>query len=365
MQRDEFEALRPDVDVVDVPGGARLGSANPGITVIVPTFNSADHIAACLASVRLCLADAEVIVVDNASTDETCEVVRAVLPAAVLLAGEENVGFGRACNLGAERASNSHILYLNPDAELVSVNRIELATAAESAPFGMLAVMLVEGDAAARSTLRRHSGHWLNEFVGVHLLAMLSRYAPRPRYVREASGSGTYTVGGVAFMVSVEEFRAVGGFDERFFMYYEDTDLTQRYLRRCYPLRSSAALLVRHVGGASAPMPRRNALSFLGWLEYIDKWHGPAAAARGATVARIAYFILLSGLRVITKITGSARFRAKADQVALMLSNIATQGFDEGAAGGATRYPAAGLVAKRKFAFAAMEDNTDVNTNKQ
>jgi N-acetylglucosaminyl-diphospho-decaprenol L-rhamnosyltransferase len=331
----------------------------------VPTFDSADHIAACLTSVRLCLPDSQVIVVDNGSGDGTCEVALAVCPTAVFLTGHGNVGFGRACNLGAERASFDYILFLNPDAELISVDHGELAMLAQRERFGMLAAMLQEDESPPRPTLRRHSRHWLGEFVAVHLLAMLSPYAPRPRYVEKAVGRAVFTVGGAVFLVAAEEFRLVGRFDERFFMYYEDTDLTRRYRRMGYPLRVSSALLARHVGGASASPSRGNALSFLGWLEYIDKWYGPAAAARGATIARLVYSILLSTLRLVTTITGNERLRAKAKQVTMMMSHIATQGHDAGAANAATRYPAAGPLAKRKFASSALTDDGHVDASKK
>jgi len=364
VERDEFESLRPDAQVTSAGDGASPPPGKFGITVVVPSFNSADHIAACLASVCLCLPDAEVIVVDNGSADETCEVVRTAFPTAMLLTGHGNVGFGRACNLGIEQASNPYVLYLNPDAVLTFVDHVKLATAVREVPFGMLAAMLQQDDTPPRSTLRRHSGHWLNEFVAVHLLGMLSPYAPRPRYVEKADRRGTYTVGGAAFLVSLEEFRSVGRFDERFFMYYEDTDITQRYLRRGYQLRSSSALLVHHVGGASAPAPRRNALSFLGWLEYIHKWRGPAAAERGAAIARFVYSILLAALRLVTKLTGDTRFHAKTEQVEMMLSNIATQGLDASVADTATRYPAAGPIAARRFASSVLEDKSHFDTDK-
>ena len=189
-----------------------------------------------------------------------------------------------------------------------------------------------------------------------HLLAILSPFAPRPHYVERADERGTYTAGGAVFMVDAEEFRSLGGFDERFFMYYEDTDLTQRYLQQGNPLRSSHAMLASHLGGASAPVPRRNALSFLGWLEYVEKWHWHAAAVRGATIARTVYTTLLAGLRLTTRITGNARFRAKTEQVSAMLSNISTQGLDTEATHPHARYPAAGPIAARKFHSAIRND---------
>jgi N-acetylglucosaminyl-diphospho-decaprenol L-rhamnosyltransferase len=319
------------------------------ITVVVPTFNSAEHIAACLSSARRCLPGAQIIVVDNGSTDRTREIVRETFVDVELLTGHGNVGFGRACNLGADHATHEYVLYLNPDAELVVIDMQLLVSASQSRPFGLLAAFLKEGDSPPRPTLRRHSGHWFMEFVAVHLLAMLSQVAPRPRYVERAAGPGTYTVGGAVFLVDVEEFRSLGGFDENFFMYYEDTDLTQRYLQRGYPLRSSPALLASHLGGASAPAPRRNALSFLGWLEYVDKWHGPAAAARCAAIARVVYAGLLAGLRLAGRTTGNNRIRDKADQVSAMLSSIATEGFDPGSTEPHARYSAAGPITVSKF----------------
>jgi hypothetical protein len=327
-----------------------------GLTVVVPTFNSSDHIYACLSSVRRCLPDAEVIVVDNGSTDETCEVVRQGFPAAVILEGHGNVGFGRACNLAAKHASSEYVLYLNPDAELVSVDQDTLATLARSRPFGMVAAMVSQDEAPPRPTLRRQSDHWLAEFVAVRLLAILSPYAPRLRYVEQADGRGTYTVGGAVFLVAVDEFRSLGGFDERFFMYYEDTDLTQRYLRRGHPLRASPALLATHVGGGSAPTPRRLALGFLGWLEYVDKWHGTPAAMRAATVARTVYSLLVSVLGLIAKVTGNMRVRAKAEQLSAMLSDIATEGFDASATDPHPRYPTAAPITKCKFRSFVLDD---------
>jgi GT2 family glycosyltransferase/glycosyltransferase involved in cell wall biosynthesis len=330
-------------------------SRSPGVTVVVPTYESAEHISRCLASARKLIPDAELIVVDNGSADATCEVVRRGFPDATLLSGHGNVGFGRACNMGAARASKELLLYLNPDAELIAVEREALAEMWADGPLGMVAAMVSEGDRPPRPTLRRSSGHWLREFFGAHLLSILSRFQPRPRYVRQAEGDGVYTVGGAVFLVSRDEFQSLGGFDERFFMYYEDTDLTQRYRAAGYPLRSSPVLLARHLGGASAPIPRRNALSFLGWLEYVDKWHGAAAARRGARVARVTYAVLLGALRLTSAISRSGRVREKREELAAMLAHVSTQGLDgshgQGPGGShgeqRTRYPAAAMAVRR------------------
>jgi GT2 family glycosyltransferase len=176
----------------------------------VPTFNSADQIHACLLSVRRWLPDAEVVVVDNGSTDKTCEMVREAFPEVVLIAGHGNVGFGRACNLGADRASNAYVLYLNPDAELALVDQDALVALMQSRPLGIVGGMLIEEDGAVHPTMWRRYRHWLTQFVAVHLLAVLSPYAPRTRFVERAEVQGAYTVSGSIFLVAVDEFRSLG-----------------------------------------------------------------------------------------------------------------------------------------------------------
>jgi GT2 family glycosyltransferase len=348
--------------------GDRNSAAGEGkelsITVVVATFNSADHVDDCLRSVRCYLPGAQTIVVDNDSSDGTAEQVRERFPQTIVLAGHGNVGFGGACNLGAQRATGDYLLYLNPDAELVEADLQELVHQTQAPRFGILAGSLLDGG-FRKPLLRRSSRHWPVEMLGAHVLAILSPLAPPPRHVERADRPGLYTVSGAALMVRTREFRALGGFDERFFMYYEDTDLTQRYRKQGYPLRVSSTLAIRHIGGTSAPVPRRNALSFLGWLEYLAKWRGPGVARRAALAAKIAYSVVLGLLAPF----GEGRARAKAEELEAMLSHIALAGAEvpsasanvrsrgtlsarEGADGWpepSMRYPVAAPIAKRCF----------------
>jgi GT2 family glycosyltransferase len=133
-------------------------------------------------------------------------------------------------------------------------------------------------------------------------------------------------------------------------MYFEDADLAQRYLGRGHPLRVSPALLARHLGGASAPTPQRLALSFLGWLEYTDKWHGTASAVRAAAIARMVHSLLLFALRPLVNVTRSRRLQAKVEQL------TAVGALDASSADPHERYPAAGPIATRRFRSFARAD---------
>ena len=229
-----------------------------------------------------------------------------------ILSGHGNIGFGRACNLGARHASRGYLLYLNPDTEMVSVDLAALASILGRQPVGILAATLISADGSPRPTIRRRYSSWLLEFLAPHLLRILSRYAPRPRYFEQAKGRGVFTVDGAVFLVAAAEFKVLGGFDERFFMYSEDADLALRYRQAGWPLRAVSAVLARHEGGTSASTPRLLALSFLGWLEYTKKWHGRSAAVVGAILACVIYSTVLMVLRVLAAITRMRRISAKA-----------------------------------------------------
>src|SRR5947209_12980267 len=108
----------------DSSNGARV-LAPVDLSVVIVTYQSAGCIAGCLASVGDHLPGCEAIVVDNASTDGSPDVATRFRGVhAIRLT--DNIGFGRACNLGATAATRSHILFLNPDVTLVSAHTAEL-----------------------------------------------------------------------------------------------------------------------------------------------------------------------------------------------------------------------------------------------
>jgi GT2 family glycosyltransferase len=335
----------------DAPDTGRLE-----LTAVIPTFNSAEHIAACLSSIYRCLPDTEVIVVDNGSTDATCDIVVQRFPMVRVVSGHGNVGFGQACNLGAGLSSKQYLLYLNPDAELVSADRPALFNLVRARPLGMVGVTLMERSETPHPSVRRRYKYWLSEFAALQVLAILSRLAPKPRYVERAHTNGIYMVSGAACLVAVDEFLALGGFDKRFFMYYEDTDLSRKYRQLGYPLSSTGALLARHVGGASTTSSYGLALSFLGWLEYVNKWHGEREAKRAAALALAVYATVVHLLHIAALATRSRHFEDKAEQIGTMLRYIARGGDFNRSSASQSLYPAASPLARRVFRRFAPSD---------
>src|SRR5437899_12467319 len=98
--------------------GGRAGM----ISAVIVTYDSAECVGRCIVSVRDALPDAEFVVVDNGSHDDTVSAIRAAAPQARVIQSGENLGFGRACNAGAEAARGSHVLFLNRDAVVTPVH---------------------------------------------------------------------------------------------------------------------------------------------------------------------------------------------------------------------------------------------------
>ena len=227
------------------------------MAVAVVSKDTRDLLHACLTSLwpDAQAGRAEVWVVDNASEDGSAEMVRSEFPWVRLVASPENVGYGRAVNLVAERTAGRWIAASNSDIE-VTPGAIEalLATGAADQRAGALAPRLALPDGTSQ-----HSVHPFPTLrftaafnLGVHLLSprvadrlcLEGHWDPtRARYVPWAIAA--------FLLVRREAFEAVDGFDEEQWMYAEDLDLGWRLDRAGWKTRYEPRATVRHVGAAS------------------------------------------------------------------------------------------------------------------
>ena len=181
----------------------------------------------------------------------------------MVIKNDENLGFGRACNLAAEAARGSHVLFLNPDVVLTAVRQEELHRLLATRSFGLVGSVL-EGDGDPR----RAEESWTKEYFA-HTFETL-----RPREWRPAARrpkTDLSWVSGAMLLVSRKEFLELGGFDPRFFLYYEDRDLSRRYRAANLPVRTTEALRGRHAIGTSSASDGLRAgpmaWSLLGWIQ--------------------------------------------------------------------------------------------------
>lgn len=250
------------------------------LSAIVVAHNSSSVVATCCQSLRSLIPSAEIIVVDNASTDDTRQLC-CQFDGVTLLANGVNAGYGRACNQGAEAASGSHVLFLNPDVEIVEANLQALEREQRASPFGLAAPMLRRSASGARA-----ARHWTFDLAS-HVLGPLwpREIPPPPRLVIRRSN---WWPAGALLLVDRAEFLGLGGFDRRFFLYYEDLDLARRYRAANLPIRSTAAIRAHHRAGTSstsAGAVSRNGWSYLSWIEYLCVWNGRDTAVRAAKLA--------------------------------------------------------------------------------
>lgn len=216
------------------------GTPAPLLTgsVIIVNYNGRQHLERCLPSVLEAGPPAEVIVVDNASSDGSAECVVTTFPQARLIRNEANLGFGRGANVGAHEARGGCLVFLNPDT-VVEAGWLEaLVAALEAHPEAGLVTsrILLLGDPARINTCGNEvhvSGLTLCRGLGQERSALAQAHE-----VGAASGA--------AFAIRRELFQALGGFDESFFMYMEDTDLSWRARLAGYRCLCIPASNVRH-----------------------------------------------------------------------------------------------------------------------
>jgi len=221
-------------------------------TVVIPTLDARDLLRDALGSLERQTVRPEVVVVDNASSDGTADVVRHEFPWARLVVNGENLGFGRAVNRGAAEAESDVLVLLNNDVvcEPELVERICEPFLHESV--GMVAGVLLQARSPDRvdsagievdPTLRSFDYLW-------------NRSVDELAAARDPLGP----CGGVA-AYRLSAFRDAGGFDEAFFAYWEDVELALRLRLAGWECRlaPAARALHRHGAtlGASSPAARR------------------------------------------------------------------------------------------------------------
>nr|WP_256476436.1 glycosyltransferase family 2 protein [Siccirubricoccus soli] len=245
------------------------------VTVLVIAFNSAAVLPGCLAALPR---GVRLVVVDNASTDDSAAIAEAAGAEVIRLPG--NLGFGRAANLGFARAETPFGLLLNPDTRAAPGMVEALLEAAARYPEAALLAPRIETEEGELQFGR---------------LPVLLRHRGRARPVPPVGDCCAPYVGGAAMFFRLEVFRALGGFDPEIFLYYEDDDICMRLRAAGHALVHVEAARLLH-GNARSSAPSA-AVSFgkewhMAWSRQhmLRKHRGAwrAAAAGGLLMAELA-----------------------------------------------------------------------------
>lgn len=236
------------------------------IAVIVVAFNSSSTIEGCLRGLMLDPAVVSIAVVDNASDRNTRVIVdrvRTHYPGQLdYVVGQGNVGFARGCNLGARTvASADFVAFVNPDVELTG-RLSSLIPAIEHHSAAIVAAGL-SGHADVEFANARRQLTLKREFVKVIRGSRVYMYrAGLPNAGPAEFGIRVAQVDGALMLMTRETFEKLGGFDERFELYYEDVDLSIR-ARELGGTLFVPIEIGRHLGGVSSGSVRGSAYSVL------------------------------------------------------------------------------------------------------
>ncbi|MFZ2058759.1 MAG: glycosyltransferase family 2 protein [Acidimicrobiales bacterium] len=251
------------------------------VAAVVVNYNAGAALGECVASLER-EGVRTVLVVDNGSTDDSLECLGAKNPGVNVLHTGRNLGFGGGVNLGARRAAGALLLVCNPDLVLQPGALGAMADRlAQDRSLGLVGPALVtpagdlQSSGRAFPTLRRSS---VQAVLGV--LLPTNAYSRRYREANRArAGTGIVDwVTGACFLIRREAFDAVGGFDDRYFMYVEEVDLCWRLARAGWRTGYESSARVLHLAGVStATVPYRMIAA-----HHLSLWRFARRTARGS-----------------------------------------------------------------------------------
>ncbi len=218
----------------------------PTVSVVIVNYKGASDTIACLEGIRGLdwpSEAVEVVVVDNASGGDDVARIRAAAPGATVIAAKTNLGFAAGCNLGARKSSGTHIAFLNNDARPDPQFLRAAVGVLEARPsVGAVAAKVLDW-AGERVDFVASGLSWYGQGFKLHVGAEDDGSFDEERDVLFGTGS--------ALVVRRSAFDRVGGFDERYFMFFEDVDLGWRLWLAGFSVRYVPSALVFHRHHAS------------------------------------------------------------------------------------------------------------------
>jgi GT2 family glycosyltransferase len=264
----------------------RVASGQPALTIVIVSWNSRPFLGSCLRSIQRTGPDlnVSVIIVDNASSDGSAEFVQREFPEALLIRSGANLGFGRGNNLARSHVQPGYVLFLNPDT-LLQENSLQrmvdfLQTHSKVGAVGCK-MIFPDGEVADQNL------QWfptpLTEFVRIAFLTYgVTRKLEGLLPINDPLKSGIVEkLYGGCFVIRTPVLEQVGWFDERFFMYAEDVDLSRRIREAGWELYYLSDAAITHAAGGATKKAGSDFSILMGCesmgkliAKYQGKWAG-------------------------------------------------------------------------------------------
>lgn len=226
------------------------------VDIVIVNWNTSDLLRNCLNSI-IKYKDGtigSVIVVDNASSDDSLEKIETDIEYLSIIKGKVNHGFGKACNIGAKLCKSEYILFLNPDTELKKNSiraALEYMEKEASKNIGICGIQLVDDNGITASCSRFPSASRIL-FSSIGLTKLIPRLGAPMRDFAHDSIREVDQVMGAFFLIRSNLFMTCNGFDERFFVYYEEVDLSKRINQLGFKSIFVSTSNAFHLGGGAS-----------------------------------------------------------------------------------------------------------------
>ena len=271
------------------------------LSIIIVNYNVKYFLEQCLLSVQKAVIglDAEVFVVDNASADGSRSYLEPKFSNIRFIWNNENIGFGKACNQALKLASGEYILFLNPDtivAEDCFDACISFLEKTKSA--GALGIRMLDGSGKFLPESKRS---FPSPFTSLYKLSGLSALFPKSKtfgryhlgYLDEHQNHEIDVLAGAFMMIKKEVINQVGGFDENFFMYGEDVDLSYRIQQANYKNYYFSERSILHFKGESTKKGTVNyvRMFYMAMSRFVQKHYSSSKAGFFAALINAAIWM--------------------------------------------------------------------------
>lgn len=225
------------------------------VSVIIVNWNTKELLGSCLSSLKREMKSIphEVIVVDNASVDDSVNFIKDNYRGVRLISNPFNKGFASACNQGASIATAEYLFFLNPDTIMLPETMEKLLNFYQSNTWiGAVGPQLIGRDNEPQNSVRRLP-RLRDMLVGDTILKKIFPLGKRRLIYKLSNEKASVVdqVSGAAFLIGKDLWNRFGGMDERFFMFYEEVDLCKRIADFGYYVYYLPTAQIIHLGGGS------------------------------------------------------------------------------------------------------------------
>lgn len=241
------------------------------LDIVIVNWNSGKLLYECVQSINNAVNESfelnNIVVVDNASKDNSLSNIEDIKLPIKIIRNSENLGFAKSCNTGSQLSQSDYVLFLNPDTRLYENSLsvpISFLSNAVNEKVGIVGIRIIDEKGNASRNCARFPNPWRMTYMSLGLDRLLPGFFPSHFMLEwdHLSSRNVDQVMGSFFLIRRKIFQQLGGFDERFFVYYEDADLSFRAKKIGYSSYYLSESSVYHKGGGVSEKVKAIRLSY-------------------------------------------------------------------------------------------------------